>query len=196
MRGFQGFGDLLRDWQRFVEGDGALRHSVLQRRAFDEFQDQRRCITRTFQAVDVGNVGVVQGREDFGLALEPGEALRVVGERVRSHLDRHVPVQRRVVGAVDLTHPAGANRRDDGVVPDGPAGREGVRHGGLHAGTEPTSTRAGGKRSGRGVPFAGIMARTGLGNAIWSRLSTSPSSTKPIRATSGHCDQSESLADP
>jgi len=49
------------------------------------------------------------------LALEPGPDLRVGGEVGRQDLDRHVPPQPRVPGAVDLAHSAGAEGGGDFV---------------------------------------------------------------------------------
>ena len=46
----------------------------------------------------------------LGLPLEARQALRVRGEGRRQHLDGHIPTELGVVGAVDLSHPAGTER--------------------------------------------------------------------------------------
>ncbi len=54
--------------------------------------------------VDREDVRVVQGRDGARLALESTQAVLVVGAAFGQHLQRHVPVQPRVAGAVDLAH--------------------------------------------------------------------------------------------
>jgi hypothetical protein len=56
---------------------------------------------------------VVQRREEFGFALEPGEPLDIGCERVRQNLDRDGPFQIRVRRAVDLAHAARADLAGD-----------------------------------------------------------------------------------
>ncbi len=51
---------------------------------------------------------VIQCSEELRLTLEPGDAVRVAGERFRKHLDRDVASELRVARTVDVTHPAGA----------------------------------------------------------------------------------------
>ena len=41
MRGFQGFRDLLRDRQSFIERDWPFGDAIRERGAFDQFEDQR-----------------------------------------------------------------------------------------------------------------------------------------------------------
>ena len=65
----------------------------------------------------VADVGMVQRGEDFRFALKPGEAFRIVGERLWQHLQRHVPVELGVAGAIHLTHPAFADLGGDFVAP-------------------------------------------------------------------------------
>ena len=56
-----------------------------------------------FKPVDMPDVGVIEAGEDLGFALEAGQAVGVGRERFREHLERHLPVELRVAGAVDLT---------------------------------------------------------------------------------------------
>jgi hypothetical protein len=64
----------------------------------------------------------IEDREDVGmrkrgyrlrLALEPRERVRIARDRDRHHLDRHLSLQPRVPRAVNLPHPASAERRQD-----------------------------------------------------------------------------------
>ena len=58
---------------------------------------------------------MVERREDFGFPFESGQPLRVGDKRIGQHLDRHVAVQGRVVGAIHLAHAARADLRGDFV---------------------------------------------------------------------------------
>ncbi len=78
----------------------------MQRRAFDQFQHQRPRVTALFEAVDLRDVGVVQGRQHLGFPLEPGEAFWVGGKSVREDFQRHVPIERRIGCPIHDAHPA------------------------------------------------------------------------------------------
>ena len=54
--------------------------------------------------MDRGDVRVAQGGEDVGLALEPCEPFRVLGDSFRQYFDRHLTPEPGVLGAVDLSH--------------------------------------------------------------------------------------------
>ena len=86
MCGFQGFRDLLGDRQRLVERDRSLLDAIRQRRPFHEFEDQRPNAISFFQTVDLRDVGMVQRRQDFGLTLEPRQAVWVRREGIRQYL--------------------------------------------------------------------------------------------------------------
>ena len=79
--GLQRLGDLT--GKRLVERDRTLRDPVLQRRAFDQFQDERPPVSALFESVDLGNVRVVQRGQHLGFALEASQAFRIVGKGVR-----------------------------------------------------------------------------------------------------------------
>ena len=77
-----------------------------------------------FEAVDCGDVGMIQRGEHLGFALEPCQAVGVVRERLRQDLDRDVTIQLGVACAVDLTHSTLADRGDDFVDAEARAGAE------------------------------------------------------------------------
>jgi hypothetical protein len=79
---------------------------------------------RLLDRIDRRDVGVIERRERLRLALEPRHALRVVGERVRQDLDRHLAAERRVRRPIHLTHSAFANERGDLVDAEAGAGTE------------------------------------------------------------------------
>ena len=66
-----------------------------------------------FDPVDGGDVRVVQRGEETGLALEPRQPLRVRREDDRQDLDRDIASESGIAAAIDLTHAADAQPRDD-----------------------------------------------------------------------------------
>ena len=115
VRGFERQGDLMRDGQRLVGRDRALRDAVGERGSFDQFQHERRLAILLLEAVDGRDVRVVQRGQDLGFALEPREACGIGRHRRRQDLDRHVAFQLAVARAIDLAHSAFAQLRDDFV---------------------------------------------------------------------------------
>jgi hypothetical protein len=57
-----------------------------------------------FEGIDGGDVGMIEGGENLGFALEAGEALRVGGHGLRENLDSDLAAELRVLRTVDLTH--------------------------------------------------------------------------------------------
>ena len=125
MRGFESLGDLLRDWQRLVDWDRALCKALRQVVTFDQFHHEGVQAGRLLEAVNRGDVGMIQRRERLRLALETCQAFGVRGERARQDLDRDLSAQRRVGGAIHLTHAPFANRGRDLVDAEAGAGTEG-----------------------------------------------------------------------
>lgn len=119
--GLERLGDLFGDRERFVDGNLPLRDAIGQRRPFDELEDQR----ARLEAVDAGDVGVVQRGENLGLARESGDALGVGRERLRQHLERDVAVERGVAGAIHLAHAALPEGGEDLERPETRSGVEG-----------------------------------------------------------------------
>ena len=113
VRGFEGFGDLPRNEQRLVDGNGPTRDAIGQRRAVDELHDERGRAVAPLQAMDVRDVRVIEGREDPRLALEARQAFGVTGHDIRQDLDRDVALQIRVVCAIHLAHSAGPEKGDN-----------------------------------------------------------------------------------
>ena len=140
VRRFEGLGDLPRDRQRFVQRNGTFSDAVSQRRPFHQLHDQRDGAVRLFEPVNVGDVRMVQGREDFRFTSKSGEPLGISGERGRQHLDGNLALEVRVSGAIHLAHAAGAEQGDDLVGAEASAGGECHWVGGSIAGlSRPTS---------------------------------------------------------
>ena len=104
--GLQRFGDLLGDREGFIDGDGASRDAIRQRRTLDELEDQRSNVLGLLQPVDGADVRMVQAGQDLRLPLESGEAIRVVRKGLRQDLQSDLAVELGVGGQPDLPHAA------------------------------------------------------------------------------------------
>ena len=122
--GVEGFRDLSRNWQRFVDRDPSLRNPVGECGTSNQFQYQRPHATRVFEAVDRGDVRMIEGRQEFGFPLESAESIGVLRESVRQDLERHVALQPGVLRLIDLAHPACADMGEDFVDAEPGAGSQ------------------------------------------------------------------------
>ena len=98
-----------------------------QRLSLEQLLDDVRGAVHLADVVDGGDVRVVQDAGGLRLLLEPSEAIAVLGEGGGKHLHRDVAAEARVLRAVDLSHPAGADLAEDLVRAEPGAGGE--RHG-------------------------------------------------------------------
>ena len=62
--------------------------------------------------MNLRDVRMVQRGQRPGLAFEPRQPFRVVGEMVGQYLDGHLAPERRVLGAIHLSHAARAEWGD------------------------------------------------------------------------------------
>ena len=123
--GFQCLCDLFGNRECLVQRNRALGDPIRERRALDQLHHERVGAAGVFNAVDVRDVGMVQSGEDLGFSVEPGETLRLIGDKLRENLDRDVPPELRIPGAIDLPHPAAAEQRRDFVRAEAGAGLQG-----------------------------------------------------------------------
>src|SRR5688500_4337728 len=112
VRLLEGLGNLPRDHQRFINWQGALRHSVSERRPLDELENERHRPIRFLEAVNAADIRMIQRGKRSRLTLEPRGAFRVGNEQVRQDLDRDVAIELRIAGSIHLAHPARAYPRD------------------------------------------------------------------------------------
>ena len=80
---------------------------------------------RFFEAVDRGDVRVVQRGEHLRFAFEAREPIGIEGEGFRQDLDRDFAIELRVACAVHLTHPADADDGADLIRTETRAGSKG-----------------------------------------------------------------------
>lgn len=98
-----------------------------QRRAIHQFHDDGLDGVVLFEAVDLGDVWVIERRQRLGLPPEPLEPVGIGSQQRGKHLDGHVALQPGVVGAIHLTHASDAQQAEDLIDTDALAGGE--RHG-------------------------------------------------------------------
>ena len=95
---------------------GAGRHDLVERPPLDQLHGEERNAAVFFDRVDGDDVGMIQGCDCLSLALESLPALGVRSHERGEDLQRHLPLQLRVLGDEDLPHAALAERRHDPVV--------------------------------------------------------------------------------
>ena len=104
VRSLQRVGNLARDADRLVRGKPALCNALSERRALDQLEHQGRRAIGVFQAVNDGDIGMVQRSQDLRLALKASQTLRVVRKVRRQDFERDLPPELGIAGAIDLAH--------------------------------------------------------------------------------------------
>src|SRR5205809_1843541 len=91
--GFQCFGDLLRYRQRLVNRNWTALQSLLKRLTLDQLHHDASRIVGFFEAVDLGNVWMVQRGEDLSFTLEARETIGIVHEMIRQKFQCDLALQ-------------------------------------------------------------------------------------------------------
>ena len=78
-----------------------------------ELHDDEEHASGLFEAVNGGDVGMVEGRQQACLAFEARQAFGVGRKKFGQDLDGDVSSQVRITRAIHLAHPARTERRDD-----------------------------------------------------------------------------------
>ena len=86
---FQPFRNLAADVERFFHGNRPRLGHLRQRLPVHQLQDEEVDTIGIVEAVDRGDVGMVQRGEELGFSLEPGQALLVGGKFFGEDLDGH-----------------------------------------------------------------------------------------------------------
>ena len=60
-----------------------------------------------------GDVRVIQAGQQLRFPLKAREAIGILREQIRQHLQGHVATEPRVAGPIHLAHPTRTNERDD-----------------------------------------------------------------------------------
>ena len=126
VRGFERVGDLARNRQRFVQRNGSLRDAIGERRAVDQFEDERPYVGRVlpfrpadhrrfFDPVDLRDVRMVERGQHLRLALKSRDAIGIGRKELREYFYGDIAIQPRIARTIHLAHAAGAeggnNRR-------------------------------------------------------------------------------------
>ena len=125
VRGFERVGDLAGDGESLVNRNGSRRDTFGERGPVDEFHHQRSDTAGFLKAVNSGDIGMVQRCQRLRFALEAGHAVGVLSESSGQYLDGHLAMQPGVLRAVDLTHSARADGREDFVGTEASSGGKG-----------------------------------------------------------------------
>ena len=119
VRFLERLGDLNRDVDDLVDGDRPSREAFLQVFALDELEREERRAVGLLEAVNGGDVRMVECGQQVRLATEARQPLGVPRHFGRQHLDGDLASERRVGGAIDLAHATRANGRRHAVVRQG-----------------------------------------------------------------------------
>ena len=82
VRRFQGFGDLPRDRQRFIQWNRSSGDALGKRGPIDQLDDERGCAIALLQTVNLRDVRMIEPGEDFGFTLEARQPVDVRCQRV------------------------------------------------------------------------------------------------------------------
>ncbi len=110
--------DLRAEAQRLFRRQRSAAQAVGQRIAVEILHDEILDALLRAHIVQRADVRMGERRDRPRLALEALAHLGVRGEMPRENLDRHRPVEARVLGFVDLAHPPGADGRENLVRPE------------------------------------------------------------------------------
>ncbi len=120
-------GQPIRDRQGDIEGlapgQASLASQPLaERLALQKLRDRVVDVAFRTEGEDGQNMRMGERRQGLRLAFEALDGLGILGEAFGKHLDRHVAVELGILGAVNFSHPACTERRND-LVPSEPGSR-------------------------------------------------------------------------
>ena len=117
VRSFQGSSDLTGCLQGLFDFDtSSPRNTLLKRLSFNKLHGDESLSVEIFEPVDDRYVGVVQGSEELGLALEASQTFGVGGEILGQDLDGDITLELRIARPIHLAHTARTERFEDLVV--------------------------------------------------------------------------------
>ncbi|OFW16004.1 MAG: hypothetical protein A3F69_02945 [Acidobacteria bacterium RIFCSPLOWO2_12_FULL_66_10] len=124
MRGVDRHGGLHRVSQRFVDRERTAEQPCRKRFSLEVLHDEEVDTGVVTDVVERTDVGVMKGRDDAGFAFEPRSGVGPIESGRRQDLQRDEPIEPRVARPVDLTHPAGSDRRQHLVGTEARSGGE------------------------------------------------------------------------
>jgi hypothetical protein len=106
MRLVERVGDLAGDLQRLVERERPFLEPRGQRLALEMRHDQIVRAVTLADVVDAADVGMIQGGDRAGLALETRPQIGIIGDLTGQHPDGNRSIEARVAGFVNFAHSA------------------------------------------------------------------------------------------
>ena len=122
VRRLERVGNLEREAQHLVHGHRRAHDALLERLAAHELEDEEADAVDLLEAVDRGDVRVVQRCEDVRLARESREPVGVLRECLGQDLEGDLALEARVARAPDLAHASGPERGENLESPEARAG--------------------------------------------------------------------------
>jgi hypothetical protein len=116
VRSFDRAGNLQRDLQSGLDAQRSSVQPIRERLAVDELEHQHLAAVVVFDAVNRGDVRMINSRNDGRFPLEPCDSPGVGREIGRQCLQRDVAFQLRIASAIDLAHSAAADDGEHFVV--------------------------------------------------------------------------------
>ena len=115
--GLERVGDLLANPDGLLDRQRPALQAIRESLALDPLEDQvAGGVRRLLEAVNRGDVGMIERRQQLGLALETRELLGVASHLGGQGLDRHSPVELAIAGEVHHAHATAAQLALDDVV--------------------------------------------------------------------------------
>ena len=121
----EGLGDLHSVFENLAKRKRTFGQPVRERFAVEELHDD----VVLADVIERANVGMRELGDGLRLACETKLELGILREFRRQDLDRHLPIEPRIAGTVDLPHPARPDRSDDLVRPQARTGSDCHREG-------------------------------------------------------------------
>ncbi|HEX4566952.1 MAG TPA: hypothetical protein VH138_09990 [Vicinamibacterales bacterium] len=118
LRGRHRIGHLDADPQDPFEREAAARDQLAERLAVDALHREKRAARILLDGIDRDNVWMIEGGDGTRLALDAFAGRRIGSKHRWQDLQRDRPMKLRILGRVDLSHPAAPERVGDDVVAD------------------------------------------------------------------------------
>ena len=118
VRGFERLGDLPEDGDDVLGGHRSALEALGEVLTGHQLHLDEGAIAAVLEAVQRGDVGVIERGQDPRLALEPAAPIRRIGHRLGQDLDRDFTPQPQVLRPIHLAHAAGADRGENLVGAD------------------------------------------------------------------------------
>ncbi|MEO6400549.1 MAG: hypothetical protein ABIP62_00915 [Vicinamibacteria bacterium] len=124
---FETVSDLCRNAHRLIEGNSAASQSLREVSPPDHLHGEEvdlhtfveGCV---FETIDLRDTRVIERRQQPGFAFEASQALWVLSEGAGQDLDRDIPAELRIPGAIDLAHATRADGTNNLIRSEAGAG--------------------------------------------------------------------------